>query len=339
MNGQSINGEPLVSILVVSYNQKEYIQQTIDSLLFQDCPFIYEILIGEDCSTDGTREICIEYERNYPDKIRLFLNKENKGFINNYFDLFEYIRGKYIADCGGDDYWLSPQKLRSQVQILENHPDVSLVYCNWQMFYQKNGLYQLNMAGRSEDWYDSGCFGKDAMKNYINGFNIPRVVLSSACFRTDWLKNSMVQHKELFFGKGIVCEDLPITMSLLEKGPFYMMMDDMMVYRVLEESVSHNKNKDNYMKGFAWSAFQQTVNIGYKLGLSSKDIEPYISRIFPDFVLQAFITGDKKWMNIIKKTSGEFGIQFRLKQKILSICLHNRFLEVLGRFIYNALKH
>ena len=69
---------PLVSILVAAYNQEAYIARTLDSLLGQDCPFDYEILVGEDCSTDATRDICREYANQHPGKIRLFLNADNK---------------------------------------------------------------------------------------------------------------------------------------------------------------------------------------------------------------------------------------------------------------------
>ncbi|MDD2612459.1 MAG: glycosyltransferase, partial [Bacteroidales bacterium] len=74
-----MNTIPTVSILVITYNQEAYIGKALDSLLMQECPFDYEILVGEDCSTDGTRNICLEYAKNNPDKIRLFLNEKNKG--------------------------------------------------------------------------------------------------------------------------------------------------------------------------------------------------------------------------------------------------------------------
>ena len=330
----SVNDQPLVSVLVVTYNQEEFISQTIESLLDQDCQFKYEILIGEDCSTDKTREICQSYEKKYPGIVRLFLNDENKGFIKNYFSLFSHVRGKYIADCGGDDYWIYTEKLRKQVEILENHPDVSLVYGNWQILIEKDNKLRNNLAEITKDWFDKNNYGKTAVSNYLNYRIMPRVVLSSSCFRKDWLKESMENHKPLFFGDGVVCEDLPISMALLIKGPFYLMKEELMVYRILENSVSHSQNREKYVKGFAWKAFLQTVNLATTLGLKTNEIKPYLKSVFPEFVLNAFIFGDKKWLNEIRMSSTELNIVPGIKQKILIFIMKYNFLEVTGRFVY-----
>jgi glycosyltransferase involved in cell wall biosynthesis len=336
--GYKMNNKPLVSVLVTPYNQEDYIGMALDSLLLQDCQFDYEILISEDCSTDRTRDICIDYQKKYPEKIRLFLNEVNKGFINNYFGLIEHVNSKYIADCGADDYWISPDKLRKQVEILENHPEVSLVYGNWQKFNQKNGIFETDIAEISEDRFDRNCFGHKALKDYINNQKVKRVVLSTACFRTDWLKDSIVSHRELFYGKYVVCEDLPITLCLLKNGPFYMMKEELMVYRVLETSMSHNKEKNEYLKGFAWSAFLQTLNLAEGLGLSTPEIEPYIKNILPDFILQAFLMKDKKWMGIIQKEIKNHDIHCGTKQKFLFFCVKHRHVYGFIFFIYKYLK-
>jgi len=214
---------PVASILVVTYNQEVYIGKTLDCLLMQECPFDYEILIGEDCSTDQTRNICIEYSRKHPDKIRLFLNEQNKGLINNYFDLLEHARGTYLADCGGDDCWLTTDKLKRQVELLVKHPEVGLVYGNWQKLYQKNNLLETNKTGVNDDWFNPRYYGSEAVRDYLNGRNFPKVVLSTSCFRADWLMDALQNNRDLFRGKAVVCEDLPITLCLLSKGPFYLM--------------------------------------------------------------------------------------------------------------------
>lgn len=330
----SVNDQPLVSVLVVTYNQEEYISQTIESLLDQDCQFKYEILIGEDCSTDKTREICQSYEKKYPEIVKLFLNDENKGFIKNYFSLFRHVRGKYIADCGGDDYWISTEKLRKQVEILESHPDISLVYGNWQVLNEKEKKQRNNLAEITKDWFDKDFYGKTAVRNYLNYKVMPRVVLSTSCFRSDWLKKSMVNNNEIFFGDGVVCEDLPISMALLMNGPFYLMKEELMVYRLLENSVSHSQNREKYLKEFAWKVFLQTVNLAKTLGLNSNEIKPYLKSVFPEFVLNAFISGDKQWLDDFCKVSIEFNIVPGIKQKLLMFIMRSNFLEVIGRYVY-----
>jgi len=318
------NVKPLVSVLITAYNQEKYIAKTLDCVLMQECPFDYEILIGEDCSTDQTSYICLEYAKNHPDKIRLFLNKENKGLVNNYFDLLEQARGIYLTDCGGDDYWLTTDKLSRQVEILIRNPEVSLVYSNWQMLHQESGLLEADRADRSEDWFIPEYYGPEAVKDYLNIRNIPRVVLSTACFRGDWLKEFIQKKQDLFRGKQVVCEDLPITLVLLHKGPFYLMKEELMVYRVLEKSVSHSEKIGDTLKGFSYKVFLQTLDLAFGLGLSEKEIRPYVNKALPDLIFYAFISEDREWMNLIVKDLKRLGIKLNFKQIIMYTCTLNK---------------
>jgi len=332
------NVKPLVSVLIAAYNQEDYIAQTLDSVLMQECPFDYEILIGEDCSDDRTRDICLEYARNHPDKIRLILNKQNKGLINNYFDILEQARGEYLADCGGDDYWLTTDKLNRQVALLMQHPEVSLVYGNWQMLHQKSGLLETNRIERSEDWFDPECFGSEAVKDYLNKQKVPMVVLSTACFRADWLNEAIQSKRNLFRSGNVVCEDLPITLCLLLKGPFYLMKEELMIYRVLEKSVSHSETIDDNLKGFSFKVFMQTLELTLGLGLSLNKIKPYVHSALPNFIFFAFITNDKEWMNLVVRTVKGYGIKLNLKQLIMYICTQNKVTSWLVLHIYRLIK-
>ena len=126
---------PLVSVCVQTYQHAAYIEKCLDGILMQRTNFSYEILLGEDASVDGTREYCLEYAKRYPNQIRLFLhNRENNIKMNGLpTGRFTFIynvfsgRGKYIAICDGDDYWLDPDKLQKQVDFLENQPDYMMV--------------------------------------------------------------------------------------------------------------------------------------------------------------------------------------------------------------------
>lgn len=129
---------PLVSISVVTYQHVNYIKQCIDGILMQKTNFKFEILLGEDASTDGTRELCIEYAKKYPSKIRLFLHdRKNVIYINgnatgrfNMLYNLQQAKGKYIALCEGDDYWTDPLKLQKQVDFLEANEDFAICFHN-----------------------------------------------------------------------------------------------------------------------------------------------------------------------------------------------------------------
>lgn len=130
--------EPLVSIRVVTYNQVNYIRACLDGILMQKTNFPFEIVVGEDCSTDGTREIVFEYQEKYPNQITVITSDHNVGVRANSSRIRSISRGKYYAVCDGDDYWSDSLKLQKQVDFLESHPDYVMVYSDIKVVNEKN---------------------------------------------------------------------------------------------------------------------------------------------------------------------------------------------------------
>ncbi len=129
---------PLVSVCIQTYNQEKYIGKCIESILDQKTDFDYEIIIGDDESSDKTREICIDYAKKFPKKIRLLLHKRenviyigNKpiGRFNGIYNM-QSANGKYLAYCEGDDYWSCTTKLQKQTEIMESDDECALVFSN-----------------------------------------------------------------------------------------------------------------------------------------------------------------------------------------------------------------
>lgn len=118
--------EPLVSVCFQAYNHAEFIEQALDSVLMQEANFPFEIIIGDDASTDGTSEIADRYQHQHPDKIKILRSTKNLGKYTgngrlNFLRNLRACRGKYIAILEGDDYWTDPEKLQKQVDFLEEH--------------------------------------------------------------------------------------------------------------------------------------------------------------------------------------------------------------------------
>ncbi len=113
----------LVTIGMLTYNQVKYVRQALDSIIMQKVNFLYEVIIGDDHSTDGTQDILKEYADKYPNIFRLVLREENIGTTRNNYDLKYRAKGKYFACLEGDDYWIDENKLQIQVDYLENHPE------------------------------------------------------------------------------------------------------------------------------------------------------------------------------------------------------------------------
>lgn len=119
---------PLVSVRMSTYNHEKFIAQAIEGVLMQKTNFPFELIIGEDCSTDRTREIVVDYANRYPDIIKPILHEKNVGSKLNGRACKAACRGKYIAICEGDDYWIDLLKLQKQVDFMENHPECSLCH-------------------------------------------------------------------------------------------------------------------------------------------------------------------------------------------------------------------
>ena len=132
------NGRMKVSVRLTTYNHEKFISQAIDSALMQKVNFDYEIVIGEDCSTDSTRKIVIDYQKKNPEKIRLLLPEKNYGMIRNSVEALQACRGEYVALLEGDDYWTSPYKLQRQVDFMDMHSDYALCFHPVEMIYEDN---------------------------------------------------------------------------------------------------------------------------------------------------------------------------------------------------------
>lgn len=120
--------KPLVSIVCITYNHEPYLRQALEGFLMQKVNFPLEIILAEDCSTDGTRKICEEYVAKYPALIHYIYRDHNVGYNENEYEAMCAAKGKYVAYCEGDDYWTDSHKLQKQVDFLENHPEYTVCW-------------------------------------------------------------------------------------------------------------------------------------------------------------------------------------------------------------------
>ncbi len=130
----------MVSVWMITYNHEKYIAEAIENILNQKTNFRFDLIIGEDESTDGTARIVEGYAAAFPDIIRARFNKPNIGIMPNMLKTLQECTGKYIALCEGDDYWTDPLKLQKQVDFLENNFEYSLCYHNAKIVDQNNEL-------------------------------------------------------------------------------------------------------------------------------------------------------------------------------------------------------
>lgn len=136
-----MNNELMLSIMIPTYNHEHYIKKALDSVFMQETEYTYEVLVGEDASTDKTREVLKEYERNHNFNNLFVFYREcnmNKGPISNQKDLRMRCRGKYIITLEGDDFWINKTKIQRQIDFLEAHPDYVAVAHNCTVVNEKD---------------------------------------------------------------------------------------------------------------------------------------------------------------------------------------------------------
>lgn len=142
----------MISVIVCTYNQENYLPQAIESILMQKCDEPFEILIGDDCSTDGTGKIADDYQFRYPDKVRVVRPEKNMGASHNMIRLVNNAQGEYIAICDGDDYWLRDNVLQMQIDAFRANPEVGMVCAKAKCYIQSKGTYEgtLGYAGAED---------------------------------------------------------------------------------------------------------------------------------------------------------------------------------------------
>jgi glycosyltransferase involved in cell wall biosynthesis len=225
---------PLVSVMMVTYNQEAYIQTALDSVLAQQVDFDYEIVIGEDFSTDQTRNILRRYEHIHGERIRVLWHERNLGVSHNWEMTMHQCRGTYVALLEGDDYWTSVHKLQKQVEFLEANPDFSFCFHNARVMYE---------GGESPP-----------ASHLMTQEQKPEFTLSDITSEWHIATGSVVYRRSLlpnlptWIHQSVVV-DLPLFSTLASRGRIAFLSEEMSVYRVNAGGVTQTSKKEAFMLG------------------------------------------------------------------------------------------
>lgn len=211
---------PLVSILCVTYNHKDYIKQCLDGFVMQKTNFKFLAYVGDDCSTDGTTEIVREYEKKYPHIIKGIYHKQNTGGEDNFFDVANACKSKYVALCEGDDYWIDEYKLQKQVDFLESNPDYAIC------FHPVKVVYEGFDFKKTDEIYPA----QEFIKNELT-FDL--------FLENNWMATNSVVYRwefndkdiEKYFPKDIMPGDWYLHLLHAKEGKIKILTDVMAVYR------------------------------------------------------------------------------------------------------------
>jgi glycosyltransferase involved in cell wall biosynthesis len=231
---------PKVSICCLTYNHAKYIRQALDSFIIQKTNFPFEVLIHDDASTDNTAEIIKEYQEKYPNIIKPIYQKRNqfsKGVcISKEFN-FPRVKGKYVALCEGDDYWIDENKLQKQVDFLDNNPDYSICFHNVRRVFE--------IDNRDDDIYPT-----EEVKSICPIFDLNNLLktnfiqTNSVMYRWEAVKNISE-----IFPIGILPEDWYLHLLFAKEGKIKYLNEVMAVYTINSGGIwsqSFDENNDAF---------------------------------------------------------------------------------------------
>ncbi len=222
----------IVSICCITYNHEPYLQRALDSFLMQETTFPVEIVLAEDCSTDGTRTICEEYATRYPKKIHYICSETNVGAVENEARALRAAKGKYIALCEGDDYWTEPLKLQKQVDFMETHPEYSVTFHRYKIHYEETNKWMDDNAG---DLFESNA--NDGVDITIEqSLNVWLTQYLTAVFRKECYDFSWADKYQWY-------RDSHMFYHLMTRGKAYLFAFEGGVYRKTGDGMYTNMNQ------------------------------------------------------------------------------------------------
>lgn len=210
------------SIIILTYNQESTVSRAIESVLKQKCSYPYEIVIADDGSSDGTREIAQRYADTYPDRIRMMPLLPNRGIVDNYFDAFETCVSEYIGDCAGDDEWICEDRLEKQIRLLDENRNTTVVFTDVEecMIDDAGNSHQcLHSSIPSRKRYmRENVPAREVLIGVINNVSELPYTLSAALYRKESVMAIYNKNKEIVRSNKSGVEDIPIMAALASQG-------------------------------------------------------------------------------------------------------------------------
>jgi len=260
--------EIMLSICVPTYNHEKYIVQALDSILAQKTRYKYEVLVGEDCSTDDTRNVLMEYENKHPGKFTIYYrekNMSNHPEYTNTGDLKRRCRGKYVITLEGDDFWIDNNKIEEQIDFLENHPDYIAVSHNCLVVDD-------NSEPNGEEYPE--CKDEEyTLEHYMMGI-LPgqyATIMHRNYFKEEIFDTSLIT-------KRLVPGDRLLYFSVVSNGKIHCIQKKMTAYRHVTHtgssfSATHKKKYDyNYNKRWHIEQIKYAHKINNKMAIKVSEM-------------------------------------------------------------------
>lgn len=319
-----------VSVLMLTYNQERYIDEAIRSVMLQQTSFSFELIIGNDASTDKTADVCRMWQERYPQQIVLLDREQNLGLQQNFIQTYAHCRGTHVAICEGDDFWTNKHKLQKQADFLDAHSDYSACFHRVVNYFEDNGTKSLSNGGQKKhtDICDL------AHHNYISNV--------SAVFR----RNLFGALPEWF--ARVSTYDYAMHLLNAQYGKIYYMSKPMAVYRQHRAAIWSEAGMDKKLnialqvRELLLEYFKEHNSVYPILRNSYREIALNLIRYYHSIANEAMVDDTRKrilryypeWTaNTIKEMEKETqpGFQQKLRQSATLLLKHTR--GFVSRFI------
>ena len=226
----------LLSVHLITYNNEQHIEETLISILKQEVDFEYEIVIGDDCSTDNTLEIIKQFSVAHPNLLKVHKNETRLGILKNFKTTLDRCTGKYVFDIAGDDYLNTANVLQKFVNTFKTNPDAGFIDCGYDR-YDENSRKTSSFINRP--------IISASTDNYTEALKLGQISPVGLCYN----KEKLLQHVDFdrYIGMGISIEDYPILVDLAMNSTIIRLDESLVTYRSHEDSYSHKKDFDHML--------------------------------------------------------------------------------------------
>lgn len=219
-----------LSVHLITYNNEKHIEETIQSILKQKTDFSYEIVVGDDCSTDNTLKIINTYKNKHPKLFNVKKNNSQLGILKNFKVTLDRCQGKYVFDIAGDDLLKSEYALQKMVTILKSDSGLGFVDSGIDKLYDKNN--------RDEPFYNKKIL-ESSKGNYKKQILLGKLAPTGICYNKGYLYKHV--DFDTYINMGITIEDYPILVDLAMHTDFQRINESLVTYRVHDSSYSHKR--------------------------------------------------------------------------------------------------
>ncbi|HFV1831871.1 TPA: glycosyltransferase family 2 protein, partial [Escherichia coli] len=294
-----MNSKVVISICCITFNHADYIEKCIEGFLAQKFPHKMEIIIGDDLSSDGTREKLQKIQLQHPDLIKVIYNQENMGANKNILSVLRQAKGEFIAFCEGDDYWIHEDKLYLQYKLLKTNPSVD--FCFHSAYMDSEGEKKLHFK-----------YGERTKKFYIN--DVLKVAGQFAPTSSYMFRRNIIYALPAWFPQSCI-GDLFMEIYSMKKGGIYIPLP-MSVYRVNSVGSWSETIKSN-LNVFT----EKHLNIATHLRLAKQEFNGYekyfnlkIANVYLNMCTRFIIEKEYKLFKVYLEKANSINEHFTRKQ-------------------------